>query len=448
MRSLKIYRVLLRKAQKRETEQNIRISMRFFINLFHEEDKESIIKTLYYAWCFSNALGKLFLFGLFFIINSKLGTGIITVIISTAVCQLIIMINYKKANLNYKKTELEFFCSTLKISNSKKIVTILLEYFESDFLLYIIIYYTSTLIYQVYQSENILLAFINCTMLLVILSGINLYFICSKILKCKLINLLQVSKIFFENIAIKNEESIKLQQKNQSSIRLVIENQFQYYNLNRSNKIFVTFIAGSLIILSFLRYFLNINQNYINIVLFSFYPTLLNMVFIKILSESLLTDDITTANFYFIKRYTAKRYFMNSTFINLIQYTKLIPITWSIINIITNRFSWTSIVFASLSIFQWVGVCLIETKRCYNYEKYDFDDIKLNIQSLMMTNLFEDYCILGLPVIGCSFSILTLYKTNSINEFTLYMSIYTIIILLYSVFKYFREMECRGVRYK
>ncbi|MFZ7120768.1 MAG: hypothetical protein ACOWWH_07460 [Eubacteriaceae bacterium] len=119
----------------------------------------------------------------------------------------------------------------------------------------------------------------------------------------------------------------------------------------------------------------------------------------------------------------------------------MIALIWAITMAIFNKFTVNSIILGIISLLQWISIVILIVICSFNYTKYDYDDIKNNIQNLIMFNPIEDYLILGLPTISISWFFVDVYKNNSLNQFIVIIAIYTLLLLIYVMFIYYIQIR-------
>lgn len=194
--------------------------------------------------------------------------------------------------------------------------------------------------------------------------------------------------------------------------------------------------------------FFGATQRYITVCILSILPTVTNVIFQKILAEALLAEEVLITNFYIIRKFGRKNNFINVTIRKLQQYTVVMIGGVLIEEVIFNKLAPKIVILCVCSIIQWVSVTVLLGMRCFQFEKYDYNDLKENYTGIMISNMLEDYLIIGLPVILISGSLMAVGKPENMIIFLGVTVIYTVIEYLYAMGKVTLKRRKKDVSYK
>ncbi|WP_155885914.1 hypothetical protein [Lachnospira multipara] len=215
-----------------------------------------------------------------------------------------------------------------------------------------------------------------------------------------------------------------------------------YYEYNgsffRVNKKIITVIIGLIIV--GIR-FIGIDRNYVYILFASLVATITNVYVSYYYKYIISSQDMRITNFYFINKFRVRNKYIKSTFLFLLSESCIDVIILAVSVIIAGRFEWVSLLVSAITFIIYTCALMICTSRMYNPMTADLDEIKDDLDTNLLKDYFEDYIIMGLPVIIISYW-LAIYKLKGdIASFLFYISGYSCFLLAYIVLM--KRMEDR-----
>ncbi|MGG0848643.1 hypothetical protein [Peribacillus simplex] len=206
--------------------------------------------------------------------------------------------------------------------------------------------------------------------------------------------------------------------------------------------------GGSLLLTSIiilLYPFLNQNDKIplaLTILLFCYSPAIFNLLITHYLYNELLQKPFTRTTYYFIKKYSCKKY--------LYKYT--IQTTFSQLFILLLPFLTLTLLYRPLNVFWTVSsyvlvfiiIVTILVARIFNTGKFSYEEIKIMEAPVLTSKSTENFIVFGIPIFY-AIPVLSLTLAQS-QLLYIYIStlIYTFVLLLFCVIKLYLSLAKEG----
>ncbi|WP_017473184.1 hypothetical protein [Amphibacillus jilinensis] len=447
--SLKVYAKMNRIQKKRERKYQLRVTLRKFISFFHEEDVDKVIKFLNIVFELSRHIGSIIIMLIYIVINYKFSSVPLAFGAATLFSFLLFFYEYSPEVIKEMIRELTFININLKKFNLKNNSKLFLYKWRVLFGNKILMANMFSFMTHIYKGTPVWLSALGTAIMSGILVFITIVFLYIKLFKAE------------GHVPIKGKDQIKSLAyridgleyrqspfKRISNLSELIHTSFYRSDYKKTVNVLVIIIS-LLMITTFIYSLLSEDAiNYISVVTFSVYPTILNLFFVRILANAFLSDNIKYANFYLIKKFNLQKEYDRIILKVLLKNTFPIVSLWVIFLLAVNRCNLFSVVLSLLICVQWIVIATILVKRCVKSYQYDFDDLQLNLNSLAMNNVLEDYFLFGLPIILLSYLIVLVHRSQSLYMFTVFMFLYTIAAVLYLLLLYAIERRGKFVQHK
>lgn len=416
--------------QKRETIYQVQLAMRGILKIFYKEDQKKIILIMKKVLSFTNIIGTCIIIGLYIAVLSQIENSLLSLLGCICLSIFQIMTGNAKTDIIQIKREYEFFSRNVK----KKV-----KNWDSFFFCYhmIKIFGRDVLIpgilfigVKIYIGTNSVLAFISGLGTTVILIGFSL---------------LYMRKNW---IQIEIRKRKKSEEQQVISIEKLVEKQIKISGTKRFIVMLTTGIVGISILIHFCGRLFEITQLCITVCVISILPTVFNIVFQKILAEGVLREEVLTTNFYIIRKFAQKGEFIKATVRKLRECTAVTIGSLLVLEIIFNKFSEKVIILCICSVIQWISVTILLGLRCFQFEKYDYDEVQKNVIGIMINNILEDYLVIGLPIIFISGSVVAVEVFGNVLMFLVGMIIYTAVVFVYASSRLILKRRQQNVCYK
>lgn len=423
---MKEYLRLHRLIKKRSLEEKIAFTIKPLINIFVDEDKKYIVSFFYYLYILTEVLQYGFLAILCLIITHFINYEILEISIICAVTNLFIVYNFDNNEVTEFFLELRFFLTKVNIRKRKRKNVVCL-FLTKNIWLYIVI--SGIAIFFVLRCHIL----VRIAITLISLS-INL------IISFVLLRLYK--KIDMIALVLKNDNSDLVQEKD-TTISITVEKKSEFYKLlkrktyyeyngsfYRVNKKIITVIIGLIIVgISFI----GIDRNYVYILSASLVATITNVYVSYYYKDIISSQDMRITNFYFINKFRVRNKYIKSTFLFLLSESCIDVIILVVSVIIAGRFEWVSLLVSAITFIIYTCALMICTSRMYNPMTADLDEIKDDLDTNLLKDFFEDYIIMGLPVIIISYWLVSYKLKGDIASFLFYISGYGCFLIAYIV---------------
>lgn len=408
------YKEIKKIIKDRETEEGVKFLTRWLKKYFHKEDYYKIIRYLVlflrYAYIFEILLNIC----IYFLIAKYIQSDIFSCVAATVVYsfQLSIILSNK---IEYSKKEVRFLYSVTKTGGPKILGIVFRNYIKENFSIILVVYFMFSFPLQILFHNYLIAVFIY----LLVLFCSSIYIYIDIYIKLK------------EDWEGNNNDEPKTECtsiKDNIFTRVVRTNITM--KLFRNILLYIVLIGSVLYIITVYSSF---KTSYIIIVAYSLSPALINSLLIKVLTETVLEPKNLKVNYYFFKKYKMKNNIIK------IQSKELLKILGSLVVVFAIMIdSWAisfieTLILGGCSLLILNSIINIKINRAYSYEKYDYDDIKSNIQLILISDFFEDYILFGAPTIFLSIFILLENKYHNLYHFILFYAVYTVLVYSYNV---------------
>jgi hypothetical protein len=245
-------------------------------------------------------------------------------------------------------------------------------------------------------------------------------------------------------LVLKNDNRDLVQEKD-TTISITVEKKSEFYKLLkrktyyeynssffRVNKKIITVIIGLIIVgISFI----GVDRNYVYIISASLVATITNVYVSYYYKDIITSQDMRITNFYFINKFRVRNKYIKSTFLFLLSESCIDVIILAVSVIIAGRFEWISLLVSAITFIIYTCSLMICTSRMYNPMIADLDEIKDDLDTNILKDFFEDYIIMGLPVIIISYWLVSYKLKGDIASFLFYISGYSCFLLAYIVIR-------------
>lgn len=409
--------------EKRKLEEQVRVGMMKFINIFAEEDKPHVLKALCYAYSLSEYIVSFFIAALFFSISYYLSAynyRVFSVIIYIAL--LLLKTNYNelrecKAHITFlpvsEKSNYKFFRLIFRFTNRNALLILIFPYVIG---LFVYGYVSGSL----YSTSIYLLISSSCLYLV----SLGYYFLFNIIGSPYGNNLIKA-------LFVRRKEKLRVKEYKRKNFDLLYQRAF---DINFKAGIVKIISSILFVIISICFLVLNgISNNAVQLFLlitWAFLPSILYALVISVLYADLFNQDYIFTTYYLIKKYNLQgqvtKSLIRSSLKNSLFY--LLPLGGLLLISLNNVYA---VVASLICIIHCFNILILSAVRIHKYTKYSFDLLNSNVILKMLSEPFEDYILLGLPIIMLSYNILECVRKGSISSFAIYYLVFVLIVILY-----------------
>lgn len=394
-----------------------------FINIFAEEDKPYALKALCYAYSISEYIVAFFIAAMFFSISYYFNAytyKLISIIIFIAL--LLLKTNYNelrdcKFHITFlpvsKKIAYKYFMLIFRFTNRTVLLNLIFPYIIGQ----MVYGYVSG---KCYSTSIYLLISSSC----LYLTSLAYYFLFNIIGSPYGNNLIKA-------LLIRWEKRLRIKKYERNNFDLLHQRAFD-----------INFKAGIVKIISALLFvgisicFFALNRMSNNgvqlfrLITWAFMPSILYAITLSILYNNLFNQDYILTTYYLIKKYNLHAQVVKSLIRTSLKNSLfyLLPLGGLLLMSFNDVYA---IAGSLICIIHCVNILILLVVRIHKYIKYSFDLLNSNVILKMLSDPFEDYILLGLPVIMLSYNILVLVREGNISSFALYYSVFVLIVTLY-----------------
>lgn len=439
------FRKYLGIAEKRKTIEQIEIAMSVFINLFEESDKKKIVNVLYKLYIcsdyFSGISMGILCIGMSFFINSS----VYLLSSYTVLFLAIYILKIDKDKLAEIKNQFMVLSRNCKSKYYTFYISNILYYVKDVILLKGILWYVLGLIFAGFIHKREAGFFIFAVFAALFLSCIlfAIYLVVSYNLPIRTI--LDKPRLVCCFLCRENIVKIKKYEKH-IGFELLIKRLFYKKYTDITVKIISVLMSFVILVIWLILWLNNKDINIMNIVVLSVLPMFPGAILTGLIYDGLFQKDFILTTYYYNKKFN-----ILSDFNRLLFKETMLSISYLILPLFLFTFINLSNVYIIIGAFfnmiHCIVIAYLVSGRISKFTKFSYDKLNSNVISTMTSNTFEDFVVVGLPIIMVSGTIVSYVKNGDLSNIIAVYGIFIFSVLIYTFAKtVINKMTSKSIR--